>query len=147
MNPPNSTNLDQLMHNFRLNLERLKDYPDKIIITELTAFAETNINAAANIANTIIGRLISPTTNAPYKLPILYLMDSIMKHVGGPFAAFFSKLLSEVYSVAFSSLHEKDKGKVGFLLDTWLERNLIPRDLIHKMKYQLNVSVSVNCVS
>ncbi len=137
-----NANIDGLLSTFRNIFERLNEHPDKFIITDLTKFAEDHIDIAYNVATVVVGRLISPTTPAPYKLPILYLIDSIMKNVGGPFAAFFSKQLAEVYTVAFSGLHEKDKGRLVFLLDTWRDRNLLPHDLLLKMKYQLSLSVS-----
>lgn len=136
-------NLEDALNAFTLNLERLKDWPDKIIIMELTAITEKNINFAFHFANIIIARLVDDRTHTSYKLPVFYLIDSVMKHVGGPFAALFGKHLSDQYVIAVRNLHEKDRKHLDFLLGTWEERKLLPGDLIAKMKHLLSKLTAV----
>lgn len=75
----------------------LKDYPDRNVILEITRFAEIHIDFASHLADIIVARIIEPETSMTYKLPIFYLIDSIMKNVGGPYAALFSRHVAEVY--------------------------------------------------
>lgn len=63
----------------------------------------------------------------------------------GPYAALFGKLFSEVYMSALHDINEKDCPKLDFLLNTWDERKLLPKDLIFNMKSHLgNRSIPVN---
>lgn len=128
---------DQLLRHFTAHLDRLKDWPDKNIITELTAITEHNINLAQNFAFIIVSKLGHESTFASYKLPLFYLIDSIMKHVGGPYAALFGKLLGESYPRALKDLHEKDRGRLDFLLGTWEERKILPLELLDTLKRHL----------
>ena len=80
-------------------LETMKDWPDKLLITELTAFGETYIQSAYEISHIIVARLINASTNISYKLPMFYLIDSIMKNVGGPYAALFGKVFLIYYTL------------------------------------------------
>lgn len=133
MSPSTMTALQK----FQISFDTMRDHPDSVLIKELTKMTELNIELAYNFVAIIIGKLISPTIHAAFKLPIFYLMDSIMKNVGGPYAALFEKNLSEIYSVIFTGLHEKDRKKLDFLLDTWRDRRFLQGDLPAKMKLQL----------
>ncbi len=88
----------QLSADFNVMLNRLLDFPDKTIIFDITKFAELHVvDFAASIAERIVLRIVDPNTNPTYKLPTFYLIDSIMKHVGGPYAALFSRYLGEAF--------------------------------------------------
>ena len=127
-------NIQDLLMYFTQNLENMKDWPDKAIIMDLTSITEHNINFAHNFVNIVISRLISPQTHSSYKLPMFYLMDSIMKHVGGPFAALFSKHFIDIFPISVHNLHESDRKKLLFLIGTWEERKLLPPELLLNMK-------------
>jgi len=112
----------------------LKDFPDKNAILELTAITEKNISFAEHFSNIIMARLTNEQTHACYKLPLFYVIDAIMKHVGGPFANLFSIKFSESYMQTLFDLNQIDRKKLMFLLDTWDERSFMTFDLIRKMK-------------
>ena len=139
--------MEGIVGNFSSLLDRLKDWPDKNIIDDLTRIAGLDINLAPQVSSTMISKLTSGSLNSSYKLPLFYVMDSIMKRIGGPFPLLFSKFLFETYSFLFGDLLEKDRGKLGFLLDTWLERQLMPADLVSKIKIQLSTSKAVSGLS
>lgn len=126
--------LSDSLQTFLSRLEGLKDFPDKNAILELTAITEKNIGFAEHFANIIMARLTSEQTHACYKLPLFYVIDAIMKHVGGPFANLFSVKFSEGYVQALFDLNQIDRKKLMFLLDTWDERSFMTFDLIKKMK-------------
>lgn len=130
--------LEQLVVDFDVTAGTLKDWPDKYIIMDLTNGAKKHVNLAPQFSGMLVARLLNESTNAAYKLPLFYLIDSIMKHVGGPYPALFGKHFAETYSLIIRDLHSKDIDRLDFLLNTWEERKLLPLDLINKMKYQLN---------
>jgi hypothetical protein len=133
----------EFLQKFKILFETLRDHPDRNIIVELSKVAEANIGRATVISNTVVGRLIHPTTNACFKLPIFYLMDSLMKHVGGPYKELFEALftMKDVYSVVFNGVHEKDREKLGFLMGTWDDRRFLSPNLLTVLKAQLTLPV------
>lgn len=92
---------DLILRDFEYKLNQLRDFPERASILDLTKFSEVHISLAEFLANIIAAKVIDPATNVTYKLPIFYLMDSIMKHVGGPYAAFFGRHLLEIFSRTF----------------------------------------------
>ena len=52
--------VDQVLFHFKAKLESLKDWPDKLIIMELTAFTEASIAIAPHFVN-IIGMIMIVT--------------------------------------------------------------------------------------
>jgi hypothetical protein len=145
-----------ILDEFEEKLSRMRDYPEKALIFDITRFAESNIAYASQLANIIVARIIDPQTNITYKLPIFYLLDSIMKHVGGSYPALFSRHLAEVFIRAYEEviyysffvivsnfdsaciftfqLPEKDQAKLDFLLITWEERKLLSIELLARMR-------------
>lgn len=130
------------LQTFVQKLDGLRDWPDKHVITELSAITEKNISFAEHFAKIIVAKLTDSRTHSTYKLPFFYVIDSIMKHVGGPFAVLFGNLFSENYVTAVSDLCEKDRGRLSFLLDTWNERRFMSQELLMKMKTAMNNSNS-----
>jgi hypothetical protein len=133
--------LELAVYKFRGSFERLKQWPDKAVIVETTRIAEHHIEFAFHFVSVIISRLTNPSLDGAFKLPILYLMDSIMKNVGGPYAALFSKHLYDIQSYIFLNVNEVDRGKIIFLLGTWEERNLLSKDLLWSIKSRLTSQV------
>lgn len=84
---------DYLFICFENMLNSLRDFPDRDLILKITKFAEEQIHLSTNVADMLLAKIIDPTTNITFKVPIFYCMDSIMKNVGGPYAALFSRYL------------------------------------------------------
>jgi hypothetical protein len=122
-----------ILDQFKATLATLRDYADKQIITNLTYTAEKSINLAYEFASIIISSLVS--SPAPYKLPLFYLLDSIMKNVGGPFWTHVEDLFSrnKTYVLCLRDLPEQQRSKLIFLLGTWKERKLLSFELLHSM--------------
>jgi pre-mRNA cleavage complex 2 protein Pcf11 len=93
-----------IVREFETKLSFLRDFPERAIILDLTKFAEIHIQYSSQISMVLIDRLLSPGTNITFKLPTFYLLDSIMKHVGGPYAALFSRRLLEAYTRAYNEV-------------------------------------------
>jgi len=134
---------DLILRDFEYKLNQLRDYPERASILDLTKFSEVHISLAEYFANIIAAKIIDPKTNVTFKLPIFYLMDSIMKNVGGPYAAFFGRHLLETFSRTFADVPTRDREKLDFLLGTWEERQVtcikersifMPGDVLLKMR-------------
>ena len=95
--------VDELLAEFEGKYVRLT-WPDKNIILDLTAFCERNIAISTHLSDMIVARIIDPATEVGHKLPIFYLIDAVMKHVGGPYPALFSRHLAEVFKRAFDEV-------------------------------------------
>jgi hypothetical protein len=89
---------------FEEKLNSLKDWPDRNLILEITKFAHDNINYAGFIVNIVAAKCIDPLTNVTFVLPLFYLMDSIMKHVGGPYAALLARHIAEIFIRALNEV-------------------------------------------
>ena len=98
-----SAAVDDLLAEFEGKYVRLT-WPDKNIILDLTAFCERNIAISTHLSDMIVARIIDPATEVGHKLPIFYLIDAVMKHVGGPYPALFSRHLAEVFKRAFDEV-------------------------------------------
>jgi hypothetical protein len=151
-------NPSDVVRDFSIKLSCLRDFPDRAIIFDLTKHAEDHIQLSNALSNVLLDRLLDPATNLTFKLPTFYLMDSIMKHVGGPYPALFSRRLYDAYLRAFtevsvstldplpyytwflfSQLPEKDQSRLDVLLGTWEERELLSKDLLSRMRANIEM--------
>jgi pre-mRNA cleavage complex 2 protein Pcf11 len=76
---------DELVE-YQKMLDLLGFFPDKILINTLTMIAEdyaTQSDSAQQIYDSIRGLLVSPRIAAGRKLPLIYVMDSILKNAKG----------------------------------------------------------------
>eukprot|EP01034_Spumella_vulgaris_P027521 gene27521-34249_t len=69
-----------------------------------------------------------------------------MKHVGGPYKELFEGLLGmrTVYAVVFNGVHDKDREKLGFLMDTWSDRHFLSSNLLAVLKAQLTQPITIS---
>jgi hypothetical protein len=82
---------------FQESMLKLNDYPDKNIIDQLTYFAQSNrYNLAQEIVHAMCSRLIDVNIPSSYKLPIFYLMDSIMKYTRETYVPLYSDYLQRL---------------------------------------------------
>ena len=94
----------EILYEFETLLSLLKQHPDKKLILDLTKICEHYVNLAEPLSEMIIARIIDPLIPPDWKLPIFYLLDSVMKHVGGPFAALFSRHLGAAVQRTFDEV-------------------------------------------
>ncbi|CAK4084768.1 unnamed protein product [Aphanomyces euteiches] len=112
-------------------INELGAYPAKHIINSLTMIAE-DLTIAKHLAPFLVKKLnlVGPA----YKLPILYLMDSIIKNVGGPYAHFFSQTLAPVFVAAVQVVNPTDLNRFNHVLKTWEAARLIPPPVLAQMR-------------
>ncbi|KAJ1410390.1 hypothetical protein B484DRAFT_482768 [Ochromonadaceae sp. CCMP2298] len=131
-----SANSQDTLHMFAHGVDSLRDWPDQSIILDMTTIAERNIDLSFNFASILMSRLTSEQTPGSYKLPFFYLIDSIIKRVGGPFAALFGQGLAKAYVPALRGLDlGQDRAKIDKMFGTWEERAILPIALINEMRH------------
>jgi hypothetical protein len=72
------------------------------------------------------------------KLPVLYLMDSIIKNVGGVYIQLFSKNLFNTFCNAFDKVDFTTKNDLVRLWQTWKDSNLFTPQLLKKIEIRMN---------
>ncbi|CAB1415618.1 unnamed protein product [Pleuronectes platessa] len=120
---------------YQSSLEDLT-FNSKPHINMLTILAEENLTFAKDIV-AIIEAQISKAPAAE-KLPVLYLVDSIVKNVGGEYLAVFAKNLITSFICVFEKVEENTRKSLFKLRSTW--------DEVFPLKKLYAVDVRVNSV-
>ncbi|XP_029957302.1 pre-mRNA cleavage complex 2 protein Pcf11 [Salarias fasciatus] len=111
-----STAREDACREYQSSLEDLT-FNSKPHINMLTILAEENVTFAKDIV-AIIEAQISKAQPAE-KLPVLYLVDSIVKNVGGEFLAVFAKNLITSFICVFEKVDENTRKSLFKLRSTW----------------------------
>ena len=80
-------------------------FNNKIVINTLTEIAKEEIKHAAVVTKVIEDRIRK--VKADQMLPLMYLMDSICKNIGGPYNELFQQNLVSNFSLVFQAVNEK----------------------------------------
>ncbi|CAO3584453.1 unnamed protein product [Absidia cylindrospora] len=92
-------------------------FNSKPIITGLTIKAQDNQFAAMFIVQEIERQI---RTNTPgQKLPVLYLIDSICKNVGGPYITYFARNIVSLFMDTYTLVDLPTRKSFERLLQTW----------------------------
>ncbi|KAJ6252646.1 faciogenital dysplasia protein [Anaeramoeba flamelloides] len=86
-------------------------------IQALTDLAKDNIEFSRDIAKLIINRI--KTAEPEYKLLSLYLLDNIVKTIGGDFIQYFQKDLVRLFSNILERANNKTTQQLIHLVTTW----------------------------
>ncbi|XP_030375696.1 uncharacterized protein LOC115624980 isoform X2 [Scaptodrosophila lebanonensis] len=89
----------------------------KPLINMLTMLAEENINYAHVIVRVVEFHISQVPPE--YKLPILYLIDSIIKNVKSNYVQLFGQCIVNIFLNAFESVLEKVRERMYALRQTW----------------------------
>ncbi|KAG0323488.1 hypothetical protein BGZ99_002745 [Dissophora globulifera] len=129
---PNRDAVTQQM--YRTELATLS-FNSKPIITSLTIAAGDNVSSARVIVQTIEERL--RTAPPMQKLPTLYLIDSIIKNVGGPYLNLFGHSIVSLFLDAYTVVDSSARASFEKVLGTWPNWNsqLFPREAIAKIEH------------
>ncbi|XP_029375378.1 pre-mRNA cleavage complex 2 protein Pcf11 [Echeneis naucrates] len=120
---------------YQSSLEDLT-FNSKPHINMLTILAEENLNFAKDIVAIIEAQISkAPPTE---KLPVLYLVDSIVKNVGGEYLAVFAKNLITSFICVFEKVDENTRKSLFKLRSTW--------DDVFPLKKLYALDVRVNSV-
>ncbi|KAI8365709.1 hypothetical protein BD560DRAFT_401445 [Blakeslea trispora] len=107
---------EQLKRNYKSALSELT-FNSKPIITNLTIMAQDNQAAASYIVREIENQLRNNASGQ--KLPVLYLIDSICKNVGGIYISYFSRNMVNVFLDAYTLTDPTVRKSFERLLQTW----------------------------
>ncbi|XP_065842897.1 polyadenylation and cleavage factor homolog 11-like isoform X2 [Oscarella lobularis] len=107
---------DEFMKEYASSLENLA-INSKPIINDLTILADENRSAAPGIVRTIEARLNQ--VQGKRKMPILYLLDSITKNVGGRYIEIFSQNLVSTFCTVFEQADDQMRRDLYKLRQTW----------------------------
>ncbi|EDV24606.1 uncharacterized protein TRIADDRAFT_56575 [Trichoplax adhaerens] len=89
----------------------------KPVINVLTILADENKEFATHIVRILEGRLRE--VNIEMKLPVLYLIDSIVKNIGGQYRELFTQNLVSNFFHVFNQANDKVKHSLCKLRNTW----------------------------
>ncbi|CAL8265594.1 unnamed protein product [Merluccius merluccius] len=101
---------------YQSSLEDLT-FNSKPHINMLTILAEENLHFAKDIVAIIEAQIIKAPSSE--KLPVLYLVDSIVKNVGGEYLAVFAKNLVTSFICVFEKVDENIRKSLFKLRSTW----------------------------
>uniref|UniRef100_A0A182PRR4 Pre-mRNA cleavage complex 2 protein Pcf11 n=1 Tax=Anopheles epiroticus TaxID=199890 RepID=A0A182PRR4_9DIPT len=106
----------------------------KPLINMLTILAEENLEYAQIIVHAVEKHLAKVAPDV--KLPILYLVDSIVKNVGKQYQMLFSQVIVNMFCGVFQTVNEKIREKMFSLRQTW-------NDVFQQSKlYTLDVKIN-----
>ncbi|KAG0750459.1 hypothetical protein G6F57_004437 [Rhizopus arrhizus] len=128
--------LEILRRNYRTALSELT-FNSKPIITNLTIMAQENQGAATVIVKEIENQLRINAVGQ--KLPVLYLIDSICKNVGGIYITIFGRNMVNVFLDAYTLSEPSVRERFERLLQTWKNgmpggRPVFPRHVIEPIE-------------
>ncbi|XP_055840364.1 uncharacterized protein LOC129907897 isoform X2 [Episyrphus balteatus] len=108
----------------------------KPLINMLTILAEENIEYAAVIVKVVEQHIAK--VHPDIKLPILYLIDSIVKNVKNTYIPLFSQCIVNIFCGVFEQVSEKIRERMYTLRQTWNE--------VFTAQKLYTLDVKVNCM-
>ncbi|PWN26679.1 hypothetical protein BDZ90DRAFT_241074, partial [Jaminaea rosea] len=93
-------------------------FNSKPIITNLTVMAHENVQSMANVVARCIDEHITQSP-PPFRLPSLYLLDSISKNIGAPYTTLWSQRISHLFLDSYRLVDQPTKVRMEELLNTW----------------------------
>ncbi|KAK7083093.1 hypothetical protein SK128_015199 [Halocaridina rubra] len=105
----------------------------KPLITMLTMLAEENLAHASVIVKVIEKHIHS----APNKLPLMYLIDSILKNVGKDYTKLFAQNIISIFTFVFEKVDERTRKKLYELRHTWNE--IFPKSKLYMLDTKVHL--------
>ncbi|CAI5773462.1 PCF11 cleavage and polyadenylation factor subunit [Podarcis lilfordi] len=118
---------------YQSSLEDLT-FNSKPHINMLTILAEENVQHAKDIVSLIEAQVAKAPSNE--KLPVMYLMDSIVKNVGREYLAAFTKNLVATFVNVFEKVDENTRKSLFKLRSTWDE--IFPLKKLYALDVRVN---------
>uniref|UniRef100_A0A8D0DJV8 Pre-mRNA cleavage complex 2 protein Pcf11 n=1 Tax=Salvator merianae TaxID=96440 RepID=A0A8D0DJV8_SALMN len=104
-------------------------------INMLTILAEENVPFAKDIVSLIEAQIAKAPSNE--KLPVMYLMDSIVKNVGREYLAAFTKNLVTTFVNVFEKVDENTRKSLFKLRSTW--DDIFPLKKLYALDARVNL--------
>lgn len=122
-----------ILHECKLMLTELT-FNDDVIIANLSKLAYDYLMYAHDIVPIIESHLSS--ASPPMKLPIFYLIDSIMKNVGRDYTTLFSNNLAKNFCRAYKQVDDQTRLHFLELRKTW--NCMIPFDILFEIDSEIS---------
>nr|CAB3264699.1 pre-mRNA cleavage complex 2 protein Pcf11 [Phallusia mammillata] len=106
--------MEDAIEEYQSSLEDLT-FNSKPHINNLTILADESKQYAEQIVKLVEAQL----SKASFKLPIMYLLDSIIKNVGENYKPMFAKNIVHTFKISFESSDDKSKMALYKLRTTW----------------------------
>ncbi|CAM9712763.1 unnamed protein product [Ectocarpus fasciculatus] len=141
--------LEEYIDLFRGKAEQMGEFPDKIIINALTGTAKRHrTDKAQAIATVLQNMLMDPSHPAKHKLPICFLVDSLVKNITDPFADLFENGLTRWFCSAYDAVDEKSKKHLARVVATWEVQSIFSADKRKEIqRYMLNAKPAAASIS
>ncbi|XP_054251565.1 ubiquitin carboxyl-terminal hydrolase 36-like, partial [Indicator indicator] len=101
----------------------------KSYITKLTILAQQNVAFASSIVSLVEAQVAEAPPSQ--KLPAMYLMDSIVKNVGGAYLKAFASNLVEMFLSVFEKVDTDTRKSLFLLRSTW--DGIFPLEKLHAL--------------
>ncbi|KAB0796516.1 hypothetical protein PPYR_10577 [Photinus pyralis] len=108
-------------------------FNSKPLISVLTILAEENVPHAKEIVEAIESHL--SRVRVEVKLPVLYLIDCIIKNVDGPYTALFCQNIVSTFCNVFKQVDEQTRAEMFRLRQTW--NDVIPPKKLYALDVQI----------
>ncbi|XP_059560822.1 pre-mRNA cleavage complex 2 protein Pcf11-like [Myotis daubentonii] len=124
---------EDVCREYQSSLEDLT-FNSKPYINMLTILAEENLPFAKEIVSFIEAQAAKAPSSE--KLPVMYLMDSIVKNVGGEYLTAFTKNLVATFICVFEKVDENTRKSLFKLRSTWDE--IFPLKKLYALDVRVN---------
>ena len=115
--------LSDLLEDFEDTVNTLNKHPDKAIINALTLLSDDNQQYLPQIYNLIKNKIASHLTPALHKLPLLYLVDSMLNNCTGPACrSTIEPSVTDMFRSMYTAVSDEHRGKMKKVLRLWTER-------------------------
>ncbi len=135
MTSSSDSEAQEIKAEYASQLLSLGSHADKVQINALTMIAEDSSEYAESIYACIRTRLLHPSTRSGEKLPLIYLLDSILNNVrGSAYTSVISGDIHLVFHSVLTSVNDETKGKMRKVLGFWGERGIFDDRVVKKME-------------
>ena len=125
----------EVAEDFKASLEYLTTN-DKYAINNYTVIARENTESASEISDALVEHI--GKARPDYKLPALYVLDSIAKNIGTPYTLFLGHRLYSTFMDAYSTVDRNTRKKLDEMLKTW--RNPVPGSLDTRPVFPIEIT-------
>jgi len=113
---------DEEVEEYKEMVDDLGTFPDKVKINSLSMVAEDHAESSTNAAaiyKIIRESLISTSVHCDKKLPLVYLVDSILKNVKGRFIPIIENDAANWFPVVYNALPDEKRAKLQKVWNLW----------------------------